>query len=285
MANFHGFQRLEANFTPTPNQFFDEIIRGDYPKCVIVIVAVLIRETLGWQDSVTGERRIEAELALSQITEKSALSINSARQGIREAIAAGFVIETASHDNRHGARYALRWADPERQKEAITRTRLATRDRLAEVEPALQTDVNPDAAMPDSGGANFGAPKFGGANFAPTKRKRSPEKKDTNVSIKETLNVSESEKQAPTPPQRPMPNAQGKGIYAIAEKEVAEVVALTGDSESLRRFQQLWEIAERMSAWKPGRRLYEPYRGVYGHLGKDVLSVLGLISARSVWRS
>ena len=257
MANFHGFQRLEANFTPTPNQFFDEIIRGDYPKCVIVIVAVLIRETLGWQDSVTGERRIEAELALSQITEKSALSINSARQGIREAIAAGFVIETASHDNRHGARYALRWADTERQKEAITRTRLATRDRLAEVEPALQTDLNPDAAMPDSGGANFGAPKFGGANFAPTKRKRSPEKKDTNVSIKETLNVSESEKQAPTPPQRPMPNAQGKGIYAIAEKEVAEVVALTGDSESLRRFQQLWEIAERnecLDAWKAALR-------------------------------
>ncbi|WP_395140811.1 hypothetical protein, partial [Armatimonas sp.] len=257
MANFHGFQRLEANFTPTPNQFFDEIIRGDYPKCVIVIVAVLIRETLGWQDNVTGERRIEAELALSQITEKSALSINSARQGIREAIAAGFVIETASHDNRHGARYALRWADTERQKEAITRTRLATRDRLAEVEPALQTDLNPDAAMPDSGGANFGAPNFGGAKFAPTKRKRSPEKKDTNVSIKETLNVSESEKQAPIPPQRPMPNAQGKGIYAIAEKEVAEVVALTGDSESLRRFQQLWEIAERnecLEAWKAALR-------------------------------
>ena len=54
-----------------------------------------------------------------------------------------------------------------------------------------------------------------------------------------------------------MPNAQGKGIYAIAEKEVAEAVALTGDSESLRRFQQLWEIAERnecLDAWKAALR-------------------------------
>lgn len=257
MANFHGFQRLEANFTPTPNQFFDEVIRGDYPKCVIVIVAVLIRETLGWQDNVTGERRIEAELALSQITEKGGLSINSARQGIREAIAAGFVVETASHDNRHGARYALRWADTERQKEAITRTRLATRDRLAEVEPALQTDLKTDVDTPNSGGAKFGAPNFGGAKFAPTKRKRSSEK-EIFIEERKALNVSEK----PTQPseeltQRPTPNARGRGIYAIAEKEVTELVALTGDTESQQRFQQLWEVAERnecLDAWKAALR-------------------------------
>ena len=261
MANFHGFQRLEANFTPTPNQFFDEVIRGDYPKCVIVIVAVLIRETLGWQDNVTGERRIEAELALSQITEKSGLSINSARQGIREAIAAGFVIETASHDNRHGARYALRWADTERQREAITRTRLATRDRLAEIKPALEMDISTDANTPDSGGPKFGAPKFGAPNFGPTKRKRCSEK-EIFIEERKALSVSEKPSVSLQPPQerqtqRPMPNAEGKGIYAIVEKEVAEVVTLTGDSDSQRRFQQLWEIAERnecLEAWRAALR-------------------------------
>jgi hypothetical protein len=244
---FHGFQPLEANFTPTPNQFFDEVIRGDYPKCVIVVVAVLIRQTLGWQDAVTGERRIETELALSQIAEKSGLSINSARQGIREAIAAGFVVETASHDNRHGARYAIRWTDTDRQKEAVTRQRLASRDRLADIEPSLEMD--------ESGGANFGAPKFGGQKlgapkFAPNKRKSLVSKKEYK-SKKKSLNVSEAAEMPPTPDQieRPTPNERETDIYrAEVLNPVDEAVDLTGDAKSRRRWVQLREICVEQNA-------------------------------------
>ncbi|WP_309715155.1 hypothetical protein [Armatimonas sp.] len=52
-------------------------------------------------------------------------------------------------------------------------------------------------------------------------------------------------------------NEGGKGIYAIRDKAVSELVALTGDEGSLRRFQQLWEIAEgkgTLDAWNAALR-------------------------------
>lgn len=79
-------------------------------------------------------------------------------------------------------------------------------------------------------------------------------KKSINVKEKEALNVREGEDSDPTASTL---NEGERGIYAIRDKAVSEVVALTGDEGSLRRFQQLWEIAEgkgALDAWNAALR-------------------------------
>ena len=121
MPPFVGFKSLAANFTTVPNQYFDHIV-GHYHPCVERVVAILIRSTLGWADPDTGERRLEAALALKDFV-RPELSECSARRGIAGAIEAGFVIETEPATTRQSARYALRWADAAAQKAAIVRQR------------------------------------------------------------------------------------------------------------------------------------------------------------------
>ena len=121
MPPFVGFKSLTANFTTVPNQYFDHIV-GHYHPCVERVVAILIRSTLGWADPDTGERRLEAALALKDFV-RPELSECSARRGIAGAIEAGFVIETEPATTRQSARYALRWADAAAQKAAIVRQR------------------------------------------------------------------------------------------------------------------------------------------------------------------
>ncbi len=123
MADFAGFRSLKANFTTTPNQYFDRVV-GHYHPCVERVVAILVRSTLGWEDPDTGERRLEAELALKDFI-RPELSESSARTGIAGAIEAGFIIQTMPATNKQPARYALRWVDATAQKEAITRQRKA----------------------------------------------------------------------------------------------------------------------------------------------------------------
>lgn len=224
MADFPGFRSLSANFTPTPNQFFDQVL-GHYPLRVVTVVGILIRSTLGWSDEVTGERRIEAELPLSAFI-RPELSENSARQGLREAIAAGLVVETARHTNRDGTRYALRWADPDAQRQAIERQRRADGDRRE---------------MSDIGGANSGPPKngppnSGGPKTEPPLLKKEAGSKETVLDIKKplTLNVPREANRYKTP----------AGNLAATLAAVEAVVGLTGDPGSRARFRQLREICE-----------------------------------------
>jgi hypothetical protein len=126
-TTFVGFRPIEANFTPTPNQFFDHVV-PNFPGCVVAIVATIIRATLGWTDSVTGEKRIEAELSMPEILRRSGLSRNAAREGIRKAVEAGLIVETATAYATSGSRYALRWDDQDRQQTAIERHRKSTDD-------------------------------------------------------------------------------------------------------------------------------------------------------------
>lgn len=72
----------------------------------------------------------------------------------------------------------------------------------------------------------------------------------------EALNVGEGGEETPAE-ERPTPSAEGKGIYAIRDKAVTEVIVLTGDEGSLRRFHQLWEVAEgkgALEAWDAALR-------------------------------
>ena len=84
-------------------------------------------------------------------------------------------------------------------------------------------------------------------------------KGDLYSSFTETLNVSvrEEKKLQPQPPQRSTLNGKGRGIDAVRDKAVEEIVTLTGDEGSRRRFEQLWEIAEgnqALDAWSAALR-------------------------------
>ena len=121
--SFSGFKPLSSNFTNCPNQFFEKVV-GHYQSCVVTVVAILIRSTLGWADADTKDRRIEAGLALSAFV-RPELSETSARKGLAGAIEAGFIIQTQKPTNKQPARYALRWDDPEQQARAIAKQRRA----------------------------------------------------------------------------------------------------------------------------------------------------------------
>ncbi|WP_395144501.1 helix-turn-helix domain-containing protein [Armatimonas sp.] len=85
----------------------------------------------------------------------------------------------------------------------------------------------------------------------------------------EALNVSEDEALNPAPS---TPNEEGRGIYAIRDKAVSELVALTGDEGSLRRFQQLWEVAEgkgALEAWQAALRATQRRLGGNAKQGLD----------------
>lgn len=120
---FSGFKHLEANYTRTPNQFFDKIV-GRYEYCVVAVVAILIRSTEGWREDGTGERKVEAELPMTRFV-RSNLSITSVRKGLRAAIAAGFIVETQPYTKHSAARYALRWEDEKALDLAVRKQRAA----------------------------------------------------------------------------------------------------------------------------------------------------------------
>lgn len=90
-------------------------------------------------------------------------------------------------------------------------------------------------------------------------RKNFSAKEDAGVKrqrYKKTDALNVSEEKAPSPASS-TPNERSKGIYAIRDKAISELVALTRDEGSLRRFQQLWEIAEgkgALDAWNAALR-------------------------------
>lgn len=250
---FPGFAPPSANFTPAPNDFFDRVL-GHYPLRVVTVVGILIRETVGWTDAVTGEKRIEVELPLSAFL-RPELSENSARQGLREAIAAGFVVQTAAPTNRDGGRYALRWADPELQRAAIERQRRAVGDRRA----FTDGDANGTRGGAENGGPNSAPPKigpqdFGGPNSAPPYiKKRSPEKKEEVYKTNnQTFNVQTAidiqNPEYPTPENVPSAPPEKAPVSPALMAAVRLAVAVTEDPGSLARFIQLRQICEAQGA-------------------------------------
>jgi hypothetical protein len=93
-------------------------------------------------------------------------------------------------------------------------------------------------------------------NFAGQDRQKNADKEDAVGNIHrrktETLNVRREEGKE-QPEERSTSNEGGVGIYAVRDRAVAEVVTLTRDEQSRRRFVQLWEVAERenvLDAWR-----------------------------------
>jgi hypothetical protein len=249
MNKFKGFPPMNANFTPVPNAFFDYVLPC-CPPCVVSVVGAIIRATLGWTDSVTGEKRIEAELSIPDIARRARIAENSARKGVRQALEEGLLVETAPAGLNTGARYALRWEDEERQKEAIERARRATGDQ-----PAPPSNIAPPSEIE---GVQLLTP----SKVEPPYIKKSlfvKKSKDIDIKEKKSLIVSGEVDSKPEPVPEDGPANQRSTteeetqIYQTEISEpVEEAIQLTQDEGSRRRWIQLRQLClnhQATAAW------------------------------------
>ncbi len=254
---FGGFKALSANFTPTPNQFFEEVV-GHYPCRVVTVVAILIRATLGWEDPDTGDRRIEAELPLSAFLRPD-LCENSARKGLAEAITAGLIVRTVSANSREGARYALRWADGAALERALEKSRRMQGTDVRMQDTDLRTEgagSAPSGPEQDRGSKNgplmnhVRGPQLGGPKNAPPyidKTKTPNPEKETKSLRKQTLNVGDDVHCVMGEQPKPRVSVR-RGSRADPpnrlDKAVTSLVMELRDLGSERRHRQLLEICE-----------------------------------------
>src|SRR5688500_8187575 len=80
-AKFPGFDHLCANFTYTPNQFFD-VCLPHHSRGVVRLVAYMIRQTLGYCDSSGTPQRSRVQVSWSDIEREAGLS----RRAIPDAL-------------------------------------------------------------------------------------------------------------------------------------------------------------------------------------------------------
>lgn len=228
---FAGFAPLTGNFTLTPNQFFDQILYEE--DCVVKVVGLLIRETLGWEDPRTKARRVEASLPMSAFTQRG-LSRNSVRKGLDLALQRGYIVKTAEETSRTPARYALRWEDQEGQAEAVRRERLAGEERGSKNDPV-----------------KFCASR-GSKNDPPFKQRNLKEKEKER---ERTLNVREEptfvvafgsdEALEPVNQHEPVSKKLRSKRAQMLDKLVEAVVAELHDFGSERRHHQLLDICQK----------------------------------------
>lgn len=225
---FAGFAPLTGNFTLTPNQFFDQILYEE--DCVVKVVGLLIRETLGWEDPRTKARRVEASLPMSAFAQRG-LSRNSVRKGLDLALERGYIVKTAEETSRTPARYALRWEDQEGQTEAVRRERLAREERGSKNDPVKFCTAR------------------GSKNDPPFKQ---GSLKETEKEIEQTLNVREAsifvaqvdEDEQPAPPATSVPPKLRSKRSQQLDRLVDGLVAELQDFGSERRHHQLLDICQ-----------------------------------------
>ena len=86
--NFDGFKPIEGNFTMTPNQFFDVVLREK--RCVIQVVGLVIRKTLGWQDEY-GNRKTQEAVSYKEFVVELGMSKSTVAEGVKIALAKGYL--------------------------------------------------------------------------------------------------------------------------------------------------------------------------------------------------
>lgn len=111
---FPGFDHLSANFTYTPNQFFD-VCLPHYSRGVVRLVAYMIRQTLGYCDPSGAPQRSQLQVSWSDIERDAGLSRRAIPEAIEEAIKGDFIIcmRPAVRDQKgvraQSAVYGLKW--------------------------------------------------------------------------------------------------------------------------------------------------------------------------------
>lgn len=117
---FAGFRQLPGggfSFTMVPNQFLDEIVPIEKP-CVVKVVCLVLRRTLGWIDQ-TGQRRQQNQVAYSEFAREMNMSTQAVADGLRIALEKGYIVRVragtmrdATSGNPEAASYGLRWMSP-----------------------------------------------------------------------------------------------------------------------------------------------------------------------------
>ena len=111
---FPGFDFLSANFTYTPNQFFD-VCLPHYSRGVVRLVAYMIRQTLGYCDPSGAPQRTRLQVSWSDIEREAGLSRRAIPEALAEAIKGDFIVcLSPGVRDMKGARaqsavYSLKW--------------------------------------------------------------------------------------------------------------------------------------------------------------------------------
>lgn len=117
---FAGFRQLPGGgfpFTMVPNQFLDEIVPFEKP-CVVKVVCLILRRTLGWIDQ-TGQRRQQDQVAYSEFAREMNMSTQAVADGLKIALDKGYIVRVkagtmrdSASGNPEAACYSLRWHSP-----------------------------------------------------------------------------------------------------------------------------------------------------------------------------
>ncbi|HEX2911243.1 MAG TPA: hypothetical protein VH186_10575 [Chloroflexia bacterium] len=118
IPEFHGFRQQAGGtfaFTMVPNQFLDEIVPFEKP-CVVKVVALIIRRTIGWVDE-RGQRRQQEQVAYSEFAREMNMSTQAVADGLKIALEKGYIVRVKpgrmlAHGNApgEGAWYSLSWS-------------------------------------------------------------------------------------------------------------------------------------------------------------------------------
>ncbi len=140
-AAFAGFRQQPDGgyaFTMVPNQFFDEIMCNEKP-CVIKVVGLISRLTLGWVDE-NGQRRKQAQISYSTFAREMKMSLQAVNDGVRIALEKGYIVLVKPGALRggrpEGAWYSLGWeGNPQRAERSAQLARpLAKKQSAATTE-------------------------------------------------------------------------------------------------------------------------------------------------------
>jgi phage replication O-like protein O len=90
---------LQANFTPVPNAFFDEIMKKISPAETLVFLA-LCRRIYGWH-------KASDRVAMSQIQAATGLARNTAKRALAKLVKSGFIVMVKNAGPKVAAEYSI----------------------------------------------------------------------------------------------------------------------------------------------------------------------------------
>ena len=112
---FQGFKPRQdlVGFTAIPNEWFDEVMGKIDNLAELKVVQAVFRKTYGWVEGWVEDKavyKLEDAISYSQFAEMTGLSSASISEGLKRAIAHGYIIQVSAGDfeTRESARYRIR---------------------------------------------------------------------------------------------------------------------------------------------------------------------------------
>ena len=112
---FQGFKPRQdlIGFTAIPNEWFDEVMGKIDNLAELKVVQAVFRKTYGWVEGWVEDKavyKLEDAISYSQFAEMTGLSSASISEGLKRAIAHGYIIQVSAGDfeTRESARYRIR---------------------------------------------------------------------------------------------------------------------------------------------------------------------------------